>query len=161
MILPPGGGGGGTVILKPPGSFIAGGGIGSNRLVGRGGNAMLPFVRRRKFPDQITPTQGRPNSAYPSNPYADILGYQTWEPGWMKGQTYAHANQQHLMAPGDPWAGYPSHDQVQRMSDAITAWSGVPLNPLRQRSGLGTDVGDPTDLLKRLLRERYSIGGGA
>ena len=153
-----GGGGGGTVILKPPGSFEAGGGIaGRNGLVGRSGNKMMPFMRRRRFPDQPS-LNAQPYESYPTNPYHDIDAFRSYEPSFLHGMTGHTASQQHLMSQGNPWAGYPSHDQAQRMSDAITMWSGQSLNPLRHRGGSGLDVGDPMDQLRRLLRERYSGG---
>lgn len=151
-----GGGGGGTVILKPPGSFAAGGSVGRNTLVGRTGNKQMPFMRRRKFSDQVTPAMqtGKSYDPYARNPYADIQHYQDYTPSFLLGQPHIAA-QQHLMSADDPWAGYPSHDQVQRMSNAITFFGGGrSINAPRWQGGQGLDLGDTPDMLKRLLRER-------
>lgn len=158
VIIPGGGtGGGGTVILKEPGSYAAGGNAGRNSLVGRSGNKMLPFLRRRRFPDQPS-LNAAPFQNYPTNPYADIDAFREYTPSFLQGRDRTIAAQQHLASQSDPWAGYPSHERAQQMSDALTLWSGRSLNPLRSRGGSGLDVGDPTDMLKRLLRERYAGG---
>lgn len=112
-----------------------------------------------EYPIPGPPPTGRPGAEagltpHQINPYRGIAGFE-------------HYFQPDLNVPGDALSkffrrrllaeGYPSRERVQQISDAMGKLQGFNYAPTRTTGSGGLDIGQNSDLLRRLLEQR--MGG--